>query len=131
MQMHNLQINKEDFMNFIFPKNYNFKPKILGFIDYTTAILDSIIALFLYFISNLIFTSLSSKIYFFIALFFPILLFSILNFQKENIITVIGYMYSFFNNSGIYLYRKKYHDFSKENQNKENFIHNLLKNLFN
>jgi hypothetical protein len=118
-------------MNFIFPKNYNFKPKILGFIDYTTAILDSIIALILYFISNLIFTSLSYKIYFFIALFLPILLFSVLTFQKENILTVTYYTYSFFKNSGVYLYRKKYHNFSKENTNKENLIHIFIKNSLN
>ena len=29
-------------MNFIFPKNYNFKNKFLGFIDYTTIFINII-----------------------------------------------------------------------------------------
>lgn len=29
-------------MNYIIPKNYKFKPKILGLIDYQSAILDTI-----------------------------------------------------------------------------------------
>ena len=32
-------------MKFIFPKNYNFKPKFLGLIEYSTAIMDVIIAI--------------------------------------------------------------------------------------
>ena len=52
-------------MHFIFPKNYNFRPKLFGFIEYTTAVIDIIIALFLYGFVNLIFTSINIKIYIF------------------------------------------------------------------
>lgn len=93
-------------MHFIFPKNYNFKPKLFGFIEYTTAIIDAIIALVLYGLVNLIFTSINIKIYVFIALFLPILLISILGINRESIISVFIYMFKFIKNQNIYLYKK-------------------------
>lgn len=93
-------------MHFIFPKNYNFKPKLFGIIEYTTAILDSIIALFIYVFVNFIFTSITIKIYFFIIIFLPILLISILGINKESIISVFIYMFKFIKNQNVYLYKK-------------------------
>lgn len=93
-------------MHFIFPKNYNFKPKLLGFIEYSTAILDTIIGIIIYFIVNLIFTSINIKIYIFISLFFPIFLISILGVNRESIISVFSYMFKFFKNRTVYLYYK-------------------------
>lgn len=93
-------------MHFIFPKNYNFKPKLFGFIEYTTAIIDAIISLVLYGLVNLIFTSINIKIYVFIALFLPILLISILGINRESIISVFIYMFKFIKNQNIYLYKK-------------------------
>lgn len=94
-------------MHFVFPKNYNFKQKILGFIDYSTAIIDLIIGFSLYFIINIIFDNFSIKVYLFISLYFPILLFSILGIRKENFISVFKYIFKFFRNQQIYLYNKK------------------------
>ncbi len=94
-------------MHFIFPKNYNFKPKLLGFIEYSTAILDVIIGVILYFLVNLFFNSINLKIYVFISLFFPILLISILGVNKESIISVFIYIFKFFKNQNIYLYNKQ------------------------
>ncbi len=93
-------------MHFIFPKNYNFKPKLLGFIEYTTAIIDAIIALFLYAIINLIFTNINIKIYVFISLYLPILLISILGINRESILSVCIYLFKFIKNQNIYLYKK-------------------------
>lgn len=93
-------------MNFIFPKNYNFKSKFLGILDYSTAILNLIIGFILFSIINFIFQNITIKIYLFISLYFPILLFSILGINRENFITVFLYMNSFFKNQRIYLYRK-------------------------
>lgn len=93
-------------MNFIFPKNYNFKSKFLGILDYSTAILNLIIGFILLSIINFIFQNITIKIYLFISLYFPILLFSILGINRENFITVFLYMNSFFKNQRIYLYRK-------------------------
>lgn len=93
-------------MHFIFPKNYNFKPKLFGFIEYSTAIIDSIFAIILYGFVNLIFTSINIKIYIFVSCFFPIFLISILGVNKESIVSVCIYMFKFIKNQNIYLYRK-------------------------
>lgn len=95
-------------MHFIFPKNYNFKPKLLGFIEYSTAILDTIIGVLIYFLVNSVFTNINTKIYVFITLFLPILLISILGINKESFISVFMYMLKFFKNKNIYLYNRKY-----------------------
>lgn len=94
-------------MKFIFPKNYSFKYKLLGFIDYSTAILDTIIGFALYFILNIFIHNMLTKIYVFTILFLPIILFSIFGLGKENLLSVIYYMYTFFKNQNIYLYSKK------------------------
>ena len=93
-------------MHFIFPKNYNFKPKVLGFIEYSTAILDTIIGIIIYSLINIFFTNLTLKIYIFISLFFPIVLFSILGVNRESVISVFIYVFKFFKNRKIYLYNK-------------------------
>lgn len=93
-------------MHFIFPKNYNFKPKILGFIEYSTAILDVVFGIVLYFLVNLIFKNINLKIYIFISLFFPIFLISILGINKESIISVFIYIFKFLKNQNNYLYSK-------------------------
>lgn len=98
-------------MKFIFPKNYNFKPKLFGFIEYSTAILDTIIGIILYFFVNLCFTNINIKIYVFISLFFPIILISVLGINKESFLSVFTYMFKFIKNQNIYLY-------NKNNQNK-------------
>ena len=98
-------------MHFIFPKNYDFKSKLLGIIDYSTAILDLIIGVVIYLLVNLIFENINLKIYVFTSLFFPVLLISILGINKENIISIVIYMFKFFKNQNIYLYKKnnKFH----------------------
>lgn len=93
-------------MIFIFPKNYNFKPKLLGIIEYSTAIFDVILALFLYFILNIFVKDITLKVSVFIILFFPILLISILGINRESFIDIIKYLYKFFINQKIYLYYK-------------------------
>lgn len=95
-------------MKFIFPKNYSFRYKLLGFIDYSTAILDAIIGAILYFILNIFIRNLLTKIYIFIILFLPILLFSIFGLARENLLSVIYYMFKFFKNQNVYLYNKNH-----------------------
>ncbi len=93
-------------MHFIFTKNYNFKPKLLGFIDYSTAIIDTVIGVIIYFLVNSIFNNINTKIYVFIALFLPVLLISILGINKESFISVFKYMIKFIKNQNVYLYKK-------------------------
>ena len=93
-------------MNFIYPKNYNFKPKLLGIIEYSTAIFDIILALVLYFFLNLFIKDISVKISIFIVIFFPILLVSILGINRESFLSILKYLYKFFKKRNIYLYYK-------------------------
>ena len=93
-------------MNFIIPKNYKFKAKLLGLIDYQTAVLDSIWAGILFFFVNAIFTSITMKVYFFIGLFVPFLLFSIIGINNENIISVLIYIFKYYKKQKIYLFKK-------------------------
>ena len=94
-------------MKFIFPKNYKLNRKILGFLDYKTAIIDLCIGIFLLLIIRAIITNLSTQIYVFIILFLPILLFSILGTGGENIIDFTIYIIKFFKNRKVYFYEKK------------------------
>ena len=93
-------------MKFIFPQNYNFNSKLFGFIDYSTAILNIIWFVFIFCLVNLIFSSLNLKIFFFIVLCFPLLIFSIVGFNHENIIYVFLYISKYLRNPKVYLYRK-------------------------
>ena len=64
-------------MLFVFPKNYNFKPKLFGLIEYTTAIFDAITAIIIYFFINLFIADISIKLVVFISIFLPIMLTSV------------------------------------------------------
>lgn len=93
-------------MKFIFPANYSFKPKLLGIIDYNTAIFNLIWDIFIFCFINLILTNTTLKIFLFIIFCFPILLFSIVGFNHENILYVFSYLLKFFIYKKIYLYKK-------------------------
>ena len=93
-------------MKFIFPQNYNFKNKLFGFIDYSTAIINVIWYAFVFFILKLLAFSLTIKIYIFIILCFPLFLFSLLGFNHENIFYFASYMYKFIKNRKIYFFNK-------------------------
>lgn len=93
-------------MNFIFPQNYNFKNKILGIIDYSTAILNVCCFSILLIIVNILFNDINIKIFLIIIFYFPILIFSIIGFNGENIIYVFIYMFKFINKQKLYFYNK-------------------------
>jgi len=93
-------------MRFIFPQNYNFKNKLFGFIDYSTAIFNILWDLFIFCLLDLFFVNITFKIACFITLCLPLLLFSILGFNHENILYIISYMYTFIKKRKIYFYNK-------------------------
>lgn len=93
-------------MNFIFPQNYNFKNKIFGFIDYSTALINIIWYTFIFFILKLLTLSLTLKVSIFIILCLPISLFSLIGFQNENFFNIIHYLFKYFINPKIYFYSK-------------------------
>ena len=79
-------------MKFIFPQNYTFKNKLLGFIDYSTAIINIIWILIVFSIFYFIFSSISMTIFFGIIFCFPIVLLSISGLNGENILYVFSYI---------------------------------------
>ena len=93
-------------MNFVFPSNYNFKNKLFGFIDYTTAIANIVWYVFAFCLVNLLFKTIDFKILFFSVLCVPFLIFSIVNNRNESILLVISYICKFFTSPKLYFYRK-------------------------
>lgn len=94
-------------INFIFPKNYKFKSKLFGFIDYEAAVFVIIYGIILFIILNLIFSNLNIKIYLFVSLYFPIILFSFLGINNENIIETMKYLFKYIISQKIILYKKE------------------------
>ena len=94
-------------MKFIFPQNYDFNTKLFGLIDYTTAILNIIWSCIILILLNIVFSNLNLKIFLFIILSFPVLLFSVIGINGENIIYVASYLIKYFLKQKLYLYEKK------------------------
>ena len=93
-------------MKFIFPKNYNFKNKLFGIIDYPTAIFNVIVLFEDYSLFNLMFAhNLFLKILFIIVFYLPIFLLSILGFNHENFLYISFYIFKYLLKSKLYLYK--------------------------
>lgn len=103
---HNLWELGGDFLKFIIPQNYNFKSKLLGIIDYSTAILNIIWFLIMGFIINLIKFNLKFKIFLFILLCFPLFIFSIVGFNGESITYVLKYILKYLIRPKVYVFGK-------------------------
>lgn len=92
-------------MKFIFPQNYDFNHKVLGIFDASTLIVLCIWALFTFCLFNLIFSSWNIKIFLLIIFNFPVIIFSIVGFNHENILYVFYYIAKFVKRPKIYLYK--------------------------
>lgn len=93
-------------MKFIVPQNYNFKNKLLGIIDYSTAFLNLFWYSFIFLIINFIFKDWNIKIFLIISLCFPITLFSIVGFNGESIIYVLKYILKYTFKPKLYVFKK-------------------------
>jgi len=93
-------------VRFIFPQNYQFHTKLLGFFDYPTLIFNIIWFVFLFAISNLFFNSLEIKIVFCTILFLPIFLLSFIGIHQENLFSALMALLAFVKNRKIYFYSK-------------------------
>ncbi len=94
-------------MKFIIPQNYKFKNKILGIIDYPTAIINVVWNFFLYFLLRFFPFSITTKIFIFTLLSFPILLLTIVGFNNESPIFTLKYIIQFIKKTKIYVYIKE------------------------
>ena len=70
-------------MKFIFPQNYDFSTKLFGLVDYSTAILNVIWSGIVFVLINMIFQNLNIKIFLFILLSLPVLLFSVIGINRR------------------------------------------------
>ncbi len=93
-------------MKFIIPQNYNFKNKIFGVIDYSTAIFNVVWYVVIFGILQLLFTDWNIKIFLLISFCFPITLFSLVGFNGEPIIYVLKYLIKYILKPKLYLYKK-------------------------
>ena len=94
------------YMKFIFPQNYNFDSKLLGFIDYTTVILNIVWGLLIFAFVYFFVPNITIKIGVFIIFFLPFALLSIIGFNHEKIIYILKYLYLYIISPKIYLYKK-------------------------
>ena len=94
-------------MKFIFPQNYRFKNKFLGIIEYSTLILNIIWDLFIFLILHLFCNNTNIKIFVFVILCLPVLLFSIIGFNHENLIDIFRYLFKYIKSPKLYLYNKR------------------------
>lgn len=92
-------------MKYIFPKNYNFKNKIFGIIDYPTAIFNVIVFVIILVIMGIVFKNISTRVIFIIIFYFPILLFSFVGFNNESVLYTIFYIIKFLLSPKLYLYK--------------------------
>ena len=92
-------------MKFIFPRNYKYKNKLFGMIDFSTAIINIILYVIVYSIINLFFKQIKIKIFLFILICFPCFLLSIVNSDNENIFSLIKYFIKYLKSKKLYLYK--------------------------
>jgi hypothetical protein len=94
------------YLKFIFPQNYKFSSKILGVIDYGTAIFNVVWGIIVLGMINIFSIGLNIKIFLFVVLFFPVFLMSIVGFNGENMIFVGSYIIKYMIKPKILLYKK-------------------------
>ena len=93
-------------INFIIPQNYKFRAKLFGIIEYQTAIIIAIFGGLIFLLVNFLFTNLNVKIFTFIILFFPVVIFSIIGVNGENILIVVTYFFKFCIKKKLLFYKK-------------------------
>ena len=96
-------------MKFIIPQNYNFKNKIWGILDYSTAIFIIIWCSITFGLLHIFIKNLDIKIFLFISLSFPIILFSIVGMNGEPVFYVLEYILKYMFRPKLYLYKKFWH----------------------
>ena len=94
-------------MKFIFPQNYNLNTKLFGILDYSAAIVDTIWGTLVFLLINIFLRRLTYKIFAFIILVFPVVIFSVVGVEGENLLFFLSYILKFYFKQKLYLYEKK------------------------
>lgn len=93
-------------MKFIFPQNYSLKNKFLGALDYSTLFVNLVWIFLVFNITHLFFSSLYIQLSLVIVLCLPLILFSILGVNNENILNVIIYLFRYILKPKLYIFYK-------------------------
>lgn len=92
-------------MKFIIPQNYDFSSKLFGVIDYSTVLFNAIWCTLVFCIISFIISNLYVKIFTIIILCFPVMLFSVIGFNHENVLYVLFYIFKYLYKQKVYLYK--------------------------
>ena len=92
------------YLKFIFPKNYDFKNKLFGVLDYSTIFINFIWCGIVFIFINLFFNNLTLRIFLFILFCFPFLLISISGFNGESFVYVSIYIIFSFKTKIIFIF---------------------------
>lgn len=94
-------------MKFIFPQNYNLNTKLFGILDYASAIFDAVWGATMFLLVRFFLKRLLHKIFAFIILVFPVVIFSIVGVEGEDLLYFFYYMIKYVLRQKLYLYEKK------------------------
>ena len=98
---------KEEEIEYIIPKNYDIKPKILGVIEQEALVLFIIINLLLFLILNNIINNIFILVEIMIIIALPQAIILINGINGESIVYVIKYMVIYIIKEKVYLYEKQ------------------------
>lgn len=93
-------------MKFIFPQNYSLKNKFLGALDYSTLFVNLIWIFLIFNITHLFSSSLYVQLSLVIIFCLPLILFSVLGVNNENILNVITYLIKYILKPKLYIFYK-------------------------
>lgn len=91
---------------FVFPQNYDIKPKILGIIEVETLFIYIMIVVLTYFITSFLTENIILKIQILIITLLPPLILMVNGIKGESLIYVVKYMIKYFFKKKVYLYQK-------------------------
>jgi len=93
-------------LKFIFPQNYNLNTKLFGILDYSAAIVDTVWGALVFLLINFFLRRLTYKIFAFIILVFPIVIFSVVGVEGENLLYFLLYVLKYVFKQKLYFYEK-------------------------
>lgn len=94
-------------LKFVFPQNYSLNTKLLGILDYSSAIVDVVWSALIFLLLKLFLKRLMYKILAFIILVFPVVIFSIVGVEGENLVYFLIFIIKYVFKQKLYMYDKK------------------------
>ena len=94
-------------MKFVFPQNYDLNTKLFGILDYSAAIVDAVWGVIVLGLINIFIRRLTYKIFAFIILVFPVVIFSVVGVEGENLLYFLAYVLKYIFKQKLYLFEKK------------------------